>query len=51
VLAAQPLAQHEGVLRADGDDEGQAGAEPGSQGEEVLMHIRNVASRPFQQSS
>ena len=45
--AADALAQHEGVLRADGDDEREAGAESGGRGESGSAHAvdaRNATS-------
>jgi hypothetical protein len=38
VLAAQPLAQHEGVLGADRDDEREAEQEAGADGEQEGVH-------------
>jgi hypothetical protein len=44
VLTAQPLPQDEGVLRADGDDEGQAEPETGEGGEYGGRHATKLGS-------
>ncbi|MEK8227917.1 hypothetical protein NKG05_20190 [Oerskovia sp. M15] len=49
MLAPQTLAQHERILRADRDDEGQAGAEAGEEWrEEVTPSTVGVGRRTVQ---
>ncbi len=50
-VPADALAQHQGVLGADGDDEGEAGTESGGRGGQGVRHGADATERDYVASS